>query len=474
MTSAFALAIEALEPTKRAPATPSEFALRCSRGRWTPAPHLAVIEDECLAAIDEQRGVTISASVRHGKSVYVSQWLIAWFLGTHPDKRVILATHEATFARKWGREVRNLLDEHGPDVFGIKPASDNRAANEWGIEGHAGGMLTVGVGGTPIGRGADLLIVDDPLKSWEAAMSALSRQKVIDWWTGTMESRREPGSATIVICARWHEDDLTGFLLAENPDEWRDVRLPALCDDPANDPLGRAEGEALWSERYDVDELAKRRRAVSLSLGDQVWDAQYQQRPSTPEGGMFTADWPTETRAFVEARSTGRWVRRWDLAATQGGGDWTVGVLATTLTDGRVAIVDVTAGQWAPDAVRDQLVGCAASDPAGTQVVLPQDPGQAGKDQAQQLIRLLAPHDAVAMPETGSKEVRAVGLAAQQRAGNVALVEATWNRAFVAELSGFPRARHDDQVDAAAGAFNALHSSGGEATVTRYSKRAGR
>ncbi len=844
MTNAWTRATDMIEGVKHGPATPSELALVASRGRWHRAPHLDVIETACLNAIDGATGVTLSAAVRHGKSEYASKWLPAWFLGTNPDKRVILATHEARFARNWGRQVRNILAEYGPEMFGVEPARDNAAANEWGIEGHDGGMLTVGVGGAPIGRGADLCIasgtlvetpqgaqeidtladrggtlwaydherksvveaiitgatesiapelvevqftsgrtirctpdhpiyvnghgyteagnltagatvtttrgtrmptlrnqvqadaerrrsvttqrrghvlqpsvwiapprrtatrdpetsqagdramrllregrpharmvlgkeatprtddrllrrqmlrqgatataemrtvrgadgeegtpvlsrlhhdpqardhdcarrrdvsdvrddippqqsrhrlllprmrepgtrgpnggpgelelqgrdelrplvqvdaaahhgtgrrlrrvwvhgeaddpprergprrqptgeprpalpdaphhspqvgtdtvhvvrrirgtghlvydlevegqhnffagevlvhnciVDDPLKSWEAAMSPLQRERVIDWWTGTMESRREPGAAVVVICARWHEDDLTGYLLREAPDEWTDIRLPAICDDPENDPLGRAEGEALWPERYPVDELAKRRSAVSLSQGSQVWDAQYQQRPTSPEGGMFGAEWPTIQRHIVDARSTGEWVRGWDLAATAAGGDWTVGVLATKLNDGRFVIVDRVAGQWAPDDVRAQLVGCATQDPPGTRVVLPQDPGQAGKDQAQQLIRLLAGYDVRAEPQTGSKETRAAGLAAQQRAENVLLVEGSWNRAFITELAGFPRAKHDDQVDAAATAFNALNSAVcSVAQVSYYAGRLGR
>ena len=473
--TAWDLAIEQLQGgTPRGPATPSELALQASRGRWQRAAHLDVIEAECLAAIDEARGVTISASVRHGKSEYASLWLPAWFLGRNPDKRVILATHEATFARNWGRRVRNVLAEYGDDRFGVHPDPKHAAANEWGIAGHDGGMLTVGVGGAPIGRGGDLVLVDDPLKSWEAAMSALQRDKVIDWWTGTMESRREPGSATIIICARWHEDDLTGYLLREAPDEWRDVHLPALCVDPATDLLARAEGEPLWPERYDIAELAKRRTAVSLSLGSQVWDAQYQQTPSTPDGGMFSRDWPTIARGVVDVATTGQWVRRWDLAATAAGGDWTVGVLATKLEDDRFVIVDVIAGQWAPDDVRAQMRACVEMDPEGTRVVVPQDPWQAGKDQAQQLVRMLAPHDVTALPETGSKEIRAAGLAAQQRAGNVLLVEGKWNRSFIAELAAFPRASHDDQVDAAAGAFNALHSVAREIEVVYRKRRLGR
>lgn len=456
------------------PPTPSAFAVTSSRNRWHPAPHLDVIEQACLDAINTGTGVILSVAVRHGKSEYASHWLPAWFLGRNPNKRVILATHEATFARTWGRRVRDTLTEYGPTQFGITPAQGNRAANEWGIDQHTGGMLTVGVGGAPIGRGGDLIIVDDPFANWRDGTSPLRQHQVQEWWTGTMESRREPGAAVILICARWHENDLSGFLLDEAPDEWTEVRLPALCDDPATDPLGRSEGEPLWPARYDLDDLAKARNRVSLILGSLVWDAQYQQAPSTPDGGMFSADWPTLDRSVVDAGSIGQWVRRWDLAATAQGGDWTVGVLATTLGDGRTVIVDVTAGQWAPDDVRAQLAACAQLDPPDTRIVIPQDPGQAGKDQAQQLTRMLAPHRVEAVPETGSKETRAAGLAAQQRAGNVLLVPGDWNRSFITELAAFPRARHDDQVDAAAGAFNALHTSGGEAAVVQYRRRAGR
>jgi predicted phage terminase large subunit-like protein len=296
--------------------------------------------------------------------------------------------------------------------------------------------------------------VDDPIKSWEAAMSPRVRERTIEWWTGTMESRIEPGGAVILICARWHEDDLSGFLLREAPDEWTELRLPAICDDPDSDPLDRQLGEALWPERYPLDDLERRHRATSLALGEQVWLAQFQQTPKTPAGGLF----PDGKWSWVAGRlDCRRWVRAWDLAATTGGGDWTAGVLIGELADGRWLIADVVRGQWSPDEVRARIRGCADRDPAGTVVELPQDPGQAGKDQAQQLIRMLAGRDVRARPQTGSKEVRAAGLSAQQRAGNVVLVEGLpWVGAFVAELNGFPKGAHDDQVDAAATGFNAL------------------
>lgn len=266
-------------------ATPAAFAVAHSRGQWRRARHLDLVEQACLDTIANSGRLILSVSVRHGKSEFASKWLPAWYLGTNPDKRVILAGHEADFAMSWGRQARDILTEHG-HRFGVSVSKASSAASRWDLASpHRGAMLTVGVGGSPIGRGADLLVVDDPIKSYADAMSPLIRKRVKDWWTGTMVSRIEPGGAVILIMARWHQDDLAGFLLDEEPDEWQELRLPAVAD-ADDDPLGRDIGEPLWPERFDRDELDRRHRSTSLSLGEAVWLAQYQQSPTTPGGGM--------------------------------------------------------------------------------------------------------------------------------------------------------------------------------------------
>lgn len=437
-------------------ADPIEFAVRRSRGRYKRYRHVELINQAVQETIDTGGRLILSVSVRHSKSETVSKWRTAHYLGTHPDNRVILAGHEADFAARWGRAARDILEEHGDEVFGIRVSKRSSASNRWDIEGHEGGMLTVGVGGSPIGRGADLMVIDDPIKSYQEAMSPLVRERVKEWWTGTMASRVEPGGAVILIMSRWHQDDLAGFLLREDPESWRELRIPAICDDPDNDPLGRELGEPAWPERWPVEALEERRRDVTLSLGDVVWLAQYQQTPRKPEGGMFPEDrWGFINSIHIDWQPI-EWVRSWDLAATEGAGDWTVGVLMGRLSDGRILIRDVRRGQWSADEVQFQIRRAAADDPIGTRVELPQDPGQAGKAQAQQLIRLVAGRDANAELQSGSKEVRATGLSAQQRARNVLLWEADWNGPFVAELAAFPQGTHDDQVDAAASGFNAL------------------
>ena len=463
MTSAARLA-DLLDPPPLPPelATPSGFATAYSRGMWRPAPHLDIVEQACLETIATGGRLILSLSVRHGKSEYTSKWLPPWYLATHPDDSVILAGHEADFAARWGRAARDILTEHG-HLYGVAVSQASSAANRWDLANpHQGSMLTVGVGGSPIGRGAKLLIVDDPIKSYADAMSPLVRKRVKDWWTGTMVSRIEPGGAVILIMARWHEDDLAGFLLKEQPDEWREVRLPAIADSP-DDPLGRDIGEALWPERFPLAELERRRTETSLSLGEAVWLAQYQQTPSSPTGGLFPeARWLLDVDGLDHAWEPIRWVRGWDLAATEGGGDFTAGVLMGRLPDGRTVVTDVQRGQWSAADVRTRIAACAASDPLGTRIELPQDPGQAGKDQAQQLVRMLAGYPVNAEPQTGSKEVRATGWAAAQQGSTVMLVDPAgrWHGEFVAEHTGFPRGTHDDQVDAAATAFNALVTGG--------------
>lgn len=453
----WALALDSLYPPdptgERADAV--EFAVRRSRGHYQRYRHVEIINAAVDEAIATGGRLIVEASVRHSKSETISKWKPAHFLGTNPDKRVILAGHEADFAARWGRAARDILTEWGPQVFGVSVSRRSEAANRWDIDGHEGGMLTVGVGGSPIGRGADLLLIDDPIKSYEAAMSPLVRRRVIEWYTGTMASRVEPGGAVVLIMARWHQDDLAGFLQREDPGKWKVLRLPAICDDPDSDAMARELGAPLWPERWPLEALEDRKRDVTLTLGETIWLSQYQQRPTKPEGGMF----PEDRWGFVSAlRHDQRvdWVRAWDLAATAGGGDFTVGVLEGRMDDGRTIVRDVRRGQWSADEVRDQLRSAAEADPPGTRIRFPQDPGQAGKDQAQQLIRLVAGHDASADPVTGSKEVRAAGFSAQQRARNVLLWEADWNGPFIAEHAAFPQGGHDDQVDAASDAFNAL------------------
>lgn len=424
---------------------------------WQRARHIEVMEQAYLDAIATPEGgrLIITVAVRHGKSMFGSRIIPAWFLGTHPDKRVLLAGHEKDFASRHGRAARDYLTVFGSELFSVGVSKRSEAANRWDLDGHEGGMLTLGVGGSPIGRGGDLVIVDDPYRNYSDAMNPRVRQDVIRWWTGTMVSRIEPGGTVVIIMARWHSEDLVGFLKATQPGVWTEVCMPALCTDPINDPLGRALGDPLWPERYPLAAIERAKEETSLVDGPNVFEAQFQQDPLAPNGDFFKSDaWDFYDRQ----PDVTRWCRAWDLAASRGSGDFTVGILMGRTANNKTIVADMVRGQWSSDEWRHKMLHCARTDPNGTMIELPQDPGQAGKDQAQQLIAMLAGHRVRKKIQTGSKEVRAEGVAAQQRGGNIGLPQrpAPWIGELAAECDQFPNGTHDDCVDALASAYNRL------------------
>ncbi len=177
--------------------SPAMFATAASQGKWKSARHLAYLDRVLTDAIDEAEagdvyGVIVSMPPQHGKSELCSKYLPAWYLGTFPDRRVILTSYEADFASGWGRKARDLLEQHG-SMFGVKVSKRSKAVNRWDLEGRDGGMTTAGVGGPITGKGAHLLIIDDPIKNDEEARSPMIRQKQWDWWQSTASTRLRPG-----------------------------------------------------------------------------------------------------------------------------------------------------------------------------------------------------------------------------------------------------------------------------------------
>ncbi|HLJ10462.1 MAG TPA: hypothetical protein VKU82_04700, partial [Planctomycetaceae bacterium] len=156
-----------------------------SSGKWQIAPHLAHLDKVLLTAIDDARageleGLVVSMPPQHGKSELCSKYLPAWYLCNHPDRRVILAGYGSDFAAQWGRKARDLVEEWGP-LFKVRVSKSSAAADRWDLSGRDGGMSTAGVGGSLTGKGANLLIVDDPIKNDEEARSPINRQNLWEW-----------------------------------------------------------------------------------------------------------------------------------------------------------------------------------------------------------------------------------------------------------------------------------------------------
>ncbi len=404
---------------------------------------------ETLTGSQGIRRLIVTMPPRHGKSELCSKYLPAWYLGMFPEHRVILASYESSFAAEWGRKARNVLEQDGPSVFGVQVAKSPASADHWEIARHAGGMQTAGVGGPITGKGANLLIVDDPVKNAEEAASETFRKKAWDWWQSTAYTRLEPDGVAIVIQTRWHQDDLAGRLLHDSEqggERWRIANFQAIDDD----------GQPLWPQRYPLERLLE----IQRTLGTYYWSALYQQRPTPSEGGKFKRDWFKIVPEVPAGARRG--VRYWDKAGTEGGGDYSAGCLMLEL-DGIFYVADMARGQWS-DLQREQRIEeCAVRDRhrfGRVTIWIEQEPGSGGKDSAAATIRRLAGHAVRADRVSGDKELRAGPFAAQCEAGNIRLVAGPWNAAYLDELCMFPNARHDDQVDASSGAFNRLTQRG--------------
>jgi len=437
-----------------AQSSPAGFATVASNGRWIPAPHLLLVNDAILRIIrGETKRVIVCMPPRHGKSDFISMYTPAWYIGMYPDKRVILASYESDFASQWGRRARSLLSQFGelafPDKVTVSP--DSASASRWDIFRRQGGMQTAGIGGPITGKGADLAIIDDPLKNDEEALSTTIREKQKDWYRSTLYTRLEPGGAIILIMTRWHEDDLAGWLLAEEKNEggehWDVISMPALAEE--NDVLGRQVGEALWPDRYDESALQR----IKKTTGSYWFAAMYQQRPAPLEGGMFKRQW----FEIVQRAPTDLYkLTFWDLAASEGRGDYTVG-LTMGEKNGIFYILSVRRVRENPAGV-EALVKQAAAEVGGESAIeMEQEPGSSGLNTIDHYHRqVLKGYIFRGVRSTGSKIERARACSAAAEAGYIKLVRGVWNSDFLDEVAVFPNGTHDDQVDSMTGAFNGL------------------
>jgi predicted phage terminase large subunit-like protein len=230
--------------------------------------------------------VIINMPPRHTKSEFASYLLPSWFLGKFPEKKVIQCSNTADLAVGFGRKVRNLVGaEAYSKVFPeVSLRQDSKAAGRWATN-KGGEYFAIGVGGTVTGKGADLLIIDDPHSEQEAAAAAGNPevyQKVYEWYTSGPRQRLQPGGSIVIVMTRWAENDLTGRVLAdsmkrEKGEEWELIELPALLPS----------GKPLWPEFWSLEELAALKEELPVSK----WNAQYQQKPTGEEGALVKREW---------------------------------------------------------------------------------------------------------------------------------------------------------------------------------------
>ncbi len=266
-------------------------------GKFQIAPHHRAIID---ALEKVERGeidrLIVAMPPRHGKSLLCSELFPAWYLGRHPDRSVIATSYGASLALDFGRKVRNhVADRLHRAIFPLCVLSEDSAAvNKFNLI-QGGGYFAAGSGGPITGRGGDLIVIDDPVKSAEDARSENFRASLKEWYQSTAYTRLAPGAAIILIATRWHEDDLSGWLLKEHADEnWTVLSFPAIAE--RDEPGGRREGEALWPKFFPVETLERIKEAV----GGSTWASLYQQRPAAAEGSLFKRDWWKYATQFPE------------------------------------------------------------------------------------------------------------------------------------------------------------------------------
>jgi hypothetical protein len=274
-------------------------------------PHLAVLDRLHQRAADgEPLRAAVALPPRHGKTDRLLKVGGLWRLDRDPDCRIMQISGSKSLVEQSSRWVRDEL-ENPERHYRAAPRTDVRAVSDWQLQGHGGGIFVGSIGSRIIGRGANLLQVDDLIGSPQEAESVVYRERAWRFLQSAF-GRLEPNGAVMVVNSRWHPDDPIGRLLKEQPGRWEYVAIPALAEEPARseddptrcvcgdlwdsshgDPLGREPGEPLWPERYDEEALATRR----LELGSHYFSAQFQQRARKREGGLWREEWITDRRA---------------------------------------------------------------------------------------------------------------------------------------------------------------------------------
>jgi len=433
------------------PNNPGDFAAELSGGEWIHARHLDFLSN-LLARAErrEIRRLMVSMPPRHGKSLLINVWFPIWWLTRHPKDTVVLAGYGERFAREWGGKVRDLIIQNR-EKLNLVVKDDSVAADDWRLN-MGGGMISVGVGGALTGRGAHLLIIDDPIKNEQEANSEVYRERMWNWWQATSSTRIEPNGVVVLVATRWHEDDLLGRLSKEKDASWEIVNLPAIAEE--NDALGRAVGDPLWPERWANDDPDYEIR--KKTSGPYWWSALFQGRPSPPGGGIFQReDWQFFSDVKQVISEADQMVQCWDLAMKdKTSSDYTVGqVWARKGAD--FFLVDQIRGHFDLAAIERYMKMFTLKYPkALAKLVEDAALGPALKQRLQHEVSGIVPIKVSAGPKSPSKTARAQNVVPYLQGHNIYLraeedgTKPQWVWEFIEECAQFDKGAHDDQVDA--------------------------
>jgi predicted phage terminase large subunit-like protein len=430
-----------------------DFAAFCvaMRSDFEIPGHLEALID-ALEAIErgELRRLLVSCPPRHGKSLTGSVLFPCWYLGRHPDRFVVVATHSEELAITFGRQVRNFIAS--PLFRGIFPeckiAGDSSAVYRFDVTG-GGGAYFVGRGSSLTGRGCALLVLDDLVRDRAEADSEAIRKSTESWYREVARTRLEPSGAIVGVGTRWHEADLLGRLIAENLEPWKTLAFPALAE--PGDPLGRPEGSPLWPERFGADELAR----IRADVGSRAWSALYQGQPTPAEGSIFRREW---FGTFDQRPALGRVIQSWDTAFGKNkGGDYSA---CATIGESETGYEILHIYKDRPDfpALKKKMAILAEEWPVSAVLV---EDAASGASIIQEM-RAESRIPVIAVPATSDKVSRWNAVAPLFEAGKVRFqAGAAWLPDVLEELASVPAAKHDDVADAIAQGLTYLRSGAG-------------
>jgi len=410
---------------------------------YMESSHLLALS-EALEAVErgEIRRLIVLMPPRHGKSELISLRFPCWYLARHSEDYIVQAGYAESIALTHSRRARDIfcsvemvrlfpLIHHRPERPGQElVVPERQAAHEWGTT-QGGSYYAVGIGGGLTGRGFNLGIIDDPVKDAEEAASETIRERVWDWYTTVFRTRAQPDAAIIIVMTRWHQDDLVGKLLKQSrddpaADQWEVLHFKALT-----------EGVALWPERYPLAAL----ESIRASVGGRAFTSLYQGEPTVAEGQIIKREW---WQYYREAPKPNRKIHSWDTAfKDKSKNDYSVCTIWGECNNG-FYLLDVWRGRVEFPELKKVAISLYDRDVPNAVLV---EDAASGQSLIQELQRNTA-MPILPVKVDSNKVARANAITPLIEAGKVFLPKnAPWLYDYIEELSGFPNAEHDDQVD---------------------------
>jgi predicted phage terminase large subunit-like protein len=419
-----------------------KYLIQTSPKSWNlHSPHILLL---CKYLQDVADGkitrLAISQPPRSGKSETLCRFA-AYMLEKRSNRNVLVCGYNQSISRRFSRKTRTILDER------VGLSENHQSIDEWSIDNNS--VYYVGSVNSPkTGIGFNLVICDDLIKNREEASSPVIIEKLRDFYREDLYSRLEPDGSMILVGTRWSENDPIAYAISLDS-SFKVINVPALCEDEENDPLSRKIGESIFPERYSTEDYL----AIKEVVGEFGFASLYQGRPIPKDGGLFNVK---SLNYISEIPEIVRKVRSWDVASSDGKNDYSASTLLGVDKNGSYYILDCWRGQLGTKERDIKILDTAKIDGPEVKIVLPEDPGAAGKSMTVYWTKLLAGFNVRFERPIGNKTYRAEPLAVQINNGNVYVLRNDWNRDMIKEMETFPFSRNDDQIDSLSSGFNDL------------------